>query len=173
MKKEFKFKKTRILFGIIILGLFLVISVSFILSPENYIRNIFSTQRGIRTLGTVGVLFFSSMLYAYVAILPRKYSIQITDDFLIDNSKYESLGKIEWKDIAKVERIKKYSIKLTLNKSVFKSKKINLFKRFLRYMTNWDYKNSIIISSALSDCTIDELFNNILENHKKYKKRNR
>ncbi len=169
MEKEFKFKRTRILFGIIFSGLFLVFSISFLLNPENYIRNIFTTARSIRTLGIIGILYFSSMLHSFFILLPRKYSIQITEEFLIDNSRYESLGKIKWRDITKIERVKKHSIKLTLNKSVFTIKKINLLKRFLLFMNNWDYKDSIIISSALSNCSIEELFENISVAYKKRK----
>ncbi len=169
MKKEFKFKKSRILFGILLSGLFLVFAISFLLTPENYIRNIFITVKSIRTLGIIGILFFSSMLYSFVMLLPKKYSIQITEEFLIDNSRYESLGKIKWKDITKIERVKKYSIKLTLKNSIFTTKKVNLLKRFLLFMNNWDYKDSIIISSALCDCGIEELFENISEAYKKRK----
>ena len=90
--------------------------------------------------------------------------------FIIDNSRYESLGKIEWQNISKIERIKKKSIEIFVNESVFKNRKLNLIKKFLMFMGNWNYKKSIIISSALLDCSIEELYENITKSYKSYKK---
>ena len=89
---------------------------------------------------------------------------------MIDNSRYESFGKIEWKKISKIQRIEKYSIELFLNKSVFEDRKINLLKKFLLFMGNWNYKKSIIISSVALDCSVEELYEEINLAHKKDKK---
>ncbi|WAC02902.1 hypothetical protein N7U66_04985 [Lacinutrix neustonica] len=115
----------------------------------------------IQIIGIIGIAYFSTLLYSFLRILPRKYAILISDDFLIDNSKYESLGKIRWCDISEIQRFKKNNIELTLNKTVFKTKKRNLLKRFLTFMHNWNYKKNILISSALIDCNLEELFETI------------
>ncbi len=167
MNKEFKFKKSRILLGILFFSLMLFASVCFLINPELFLRNVFMKVIHIQTLGIIGILYFSVLLFSFFKILRRKYAIQITKEFLIDNSKYESLGEIKWKDISEIQRFKKNNIKLILNKNVFNSKKRNLLKRFLTFMHNWNYKKSILISNALIDCSIEELFESISIANKK------
>lgn len=156
MYREFKFKKGNVLFGLIFYTLLLLIFISFLINPEIYIRNVFMTERSIIIIGIIGIIYSSSVLYSFIRLLSRKYSIKITEEFLIDNSKYESLGKIKWKDISKIQRFKKNNIELTLNRDIIKNK--NLLKRFLTFIHNWNYNKSILISSALIDCNIEELF---------------
>ncbi|WP_442899863.1 STM3941 family protein [Gaetbulibacter sp. NE] len=156
MYREFKFKKGKVLFGLIFYVLLLLIFISFLINPEIYIRKVFMTERSIIIIGIIGIIYSSSVLYSFIILLSRKYSIKITEEFLIDNSKYESLGKIEWKDISKIQRFKKNNIELTLNRDILKNK--NLLKRFLTFMHNWNYNKSILISSALTDCNTEELF---------------
>jgi len=158
MKNEIKFKKSRIFLAAIFVTAMFATSISFLLTPEIYLRNVFSTVRKIQIIGTIIFIYSSALLYSLVRISTRKYAIRITDEFLIDNSKYESLGEIKWKDIFKIQRLKKNNIEVFLNPTVFKTKKSNLLKRFLRFMHNWNYKKSILISSAALDCSIEELF---------------
>ena len=172
MRKEIKFRKGRrgkILLGIIFFALFLILSFSFLLNSDIYIRNIFMTGKGIQVIGIIGIIYYSSLLYSFFKISLRKHAILITEDFLIDNSKYESLGKIKWRDISKIQRFKKNNIELFLNTNAFKSEKSNLLKRILRFMHNWNYKKSILISNSLLDCSIEELFEIISVAHEKYK----
>lgn len=170
MNKEFKFKKGRILLGIFFLLLMLFLSFNFLFEPEKFITNIFTSKEKFQIIGIIGIFLFSASIFSLLKILSRKYAIQITDDFLIDNSKYESFGKIDWKNISKTQRIKKYSIEIFLNESVFKDREINLLKKFLLFMYNWNYKKSIIISSAVLNCSIEELYKEINLAHQKNKK---
>lgn len=163
MNKEIKFKKNRIFLGILLFSLMFSVSIYFLINPEIFLRNVFMRVEHIQT---IGIVYFSVLLYSFLKILPRKYAIQITDDFLIDNSKYESLGKIKWKDISEIQKLKKRNIELILIKDM---PKINLLKKFLSIMHNWNYKKSILISSALIDCSIDDLFETISVNHKNNK----
>ena len=167
MNKEFKFKKNRILLGTLFFSLMLLASIYFLINPELFLRNVFMKVIHIQTLGIIGILYFSVLLFSFFIILRRKNAIQITEEFLIDNSKYESLGKIKWKDISEIQRFKKNNIKLILNKNVFNTKKRNLLKRFLTFMHNWNYQKSILISNALIDCSIEELFETISIANKK------
>ena len=64
-------------------------------------------EERIQILGLIGILYYSSLLFSYLIILPRKYAITISDDYLIDSSKYESLGKIKWTDISKIKKFNK------------------------------------------------------------------
>lgn len=123
------------------------------------------TEGSIKIIGIIGIIFASSELYSFIRLLPRKYAIIITEKCLIDNSKYESLGKIEWKDISKIQRFKKNNIEFFLNKDILKNE--NLLKRFLTFMHNWNYKKSILISSALIDCSTEDLFVTISEAYEK------
>jgi hypothetical protein len=170
MIKDFKFNKKRIFLGIFFSLLMLLISIFFVLKSEIFIRNVFMKTIHIQILGTIGIMYFSFLFYSLLRLFPRKYALIVSDEYLIDHSRYESFGKIEWKNISKIQKIKKESIELYLNKSVFQNRKMNLLEIFLVFMHNWNFKKSIIISSALMECSIEELFNEITfayQNHKK------
>lgn len=169
MDKEIKFKKNRILLGMLFFYLMLFASILFFIYPEMFLTNVFTKGIYIQTLGAIGILYFSVLLFSFFKIIRRKYAIQITDDFLVDNSKYESLGKINWTDITKTQRLKKRSIEIYLKRDIYKTKNRNLFKRFLAIMSNWNYRKSIIISSALTDQSIEDLFEDITNAYKGYK----
>ena len=173
MNCEIKFKKKRIILGIIFFSIFLSLSIWFIVNPKIFIRNFLMTESHIILLGLIGVITYIPFLFSFITILPRKVALTITDNYLIDRSKYESLGKISWGDVAKIKRIKKRSLRITFKKPIFENKKMFFVKRFLLFMQNWDYKDSIIISTALLECDIDYLEDKILEAYKNYKKHNR
>lgn len=63
--------------------------------------------------------------------------------------------------------IKEKNIEVFVQKDLFKTKKRNWLKKFLAIMSNWNYKESIIISSALMDISTGELFEIIAVAHKK------
>ena len=166
MSKEIKFKKNRILLGILFFSLMLFASICFLVNPELFLRNKFMKVEHILIIGIIGFVYFSTLLFSFFKIFQREYAIQITDDFLIDNSKYESLGKIKWKDIIKIQRLKKRSIEVFVKRELYKTKKINLLKKFLAIMNNRNYKKSIIISSALTETSIENLFEEITNNYR-------
>ena len=170
MIKDYNFNKKRILLGTFSFLFMLFLSIYLVLEPEKFIRNIFMKEEPIQILGIIGIIFFSTLFYSFIKLFSRKIALQITEEYLLDNSKYEALGQIEWKNITKVKRIKKYSIEFFVNESIFKDKNISLLKKALLFMQNWNYKKSIIISSALLDCSIEELFDNITLAYKNYKK---
>lgn len=117
----------------------------------------------IFSLGIIGIIYNSVAFFSLLKLFSRKEAIVFTDKYLIDHSRYESLGEIEWKEITKIERLKKYSIEVTLRKNYLSHRKIKLIKKFLLYMHNWNYNKSIIISSALLDCGTNDLFNLMTE----------
>ncbi|WCO03577.1 STM3941 family protein [Psychroserpens ponticola] len=166
MNKEIKFKKNRILLGILFFSLMLFASIWFLANPELFLRNVFMKEKHIQTIGIIGVIYFSALLFSFFKILRKKYAIQITDDFLIDNSKYESLGKVKWRDITKIQRLKKRSIEVFVKRDIHKTRKRNLLSKFLAIMNNRNYKESIIISSALTDISIEDLFEGITSTYK-------
>jgi len=169
MNIEIKFKTRKVFIGMIFYIILLVFSISFLLKPDIYIRNVFATTLRIQIIGIIGTIYFSTLLYSLAKIFSRKYAILITDDFLIDKSKYESIGKIKWSEISKVKRLKKRNIQVFLNEKDLTTNKSNLLKKYLRFMHNWNHKKSTLISSALLDCSIDELFETISASHKNNK----
>lgn len=169
MNQEIKFKKWRILLGVAVLLFLLTVSISFILAPENFLRNKYSSTVYIQIIGVFMAVFSVSQIVSYVLILNRTNAIIITDKCLIDRSKYESLGEINWSDISKISRLKKNTIQVHLSEAYLKRNSMNPYKVFLRMMTNWNYKGSIIISSTFLHIGIDELYMVISNTHKKKK----
>ena len=166
MRKEFKFRKEKIFYGLLFFSLMLCVSIAFTTHPELFVRNVFVSEKHIQILGSIGILYFSSLVYSFLRILSRKYAIVISDDFLIENSKYESLGKIKWTDISKIERFKNRTIEITLKEDLYSAEKRSLLKSFLTFMHNWNNKKRILISSALLDCNIEILLEEITNAHR-------
>lgn len=169
MNCEIKFKTKRIILGILFFSVFLSFSVALMVSPKIFIRNFLMTEKAIILLGMIGAVTNLALLFSFVKILPRKVALVITDNYLIDRSKYESLGKISWGDVAQIKRIKKRSLQITFKKPIFEEANLSFVKKWLLFLQNWSYKNSIIVSSALLDCDIDYLEDKILEGYKNYK----
>ena len=170
MNLEIKFRKERITLGIIFSLIMLTFSIFFILKPEIFLRNVFMKILHIQILGIIGIVWFSALFFSILKLYFKKYALCITEEFIIDNSRYESLGKIKWQNISKIERIKKKGIEIFVNEAVFQNRKLNSIQKFLMFMGNWNYKKSIIISSALLDCSIEELYENITKTYQSHKK---
>lgn len=94
MKQEFEFKKGRKLLAILVFILFIIASLWLLLEPEIFIRNHFMKEIHIQILGVLWLLGSFFALCSFIMILPSKRAIVVTKDYLIDNSRYESLGKI-------------------------------------------------------------------------------
>lgn len=156
MNKIIKFKKRKVLLGIVLFAFYFAIALYFILSPDEMMEHIHSENKKLVQIQFLIVSIFPFLiLHSFLRILFKKKAIIITKEYLIDNSKYESLGKIKWEDISKIKRVKKRNIQIFLNPRKIKT---NPLKTFTRFLTNWEYRNSILITDALLDCTIDELF---------------
>ncbi|WP_298892417.1 STM3941 family protein [uncultured Psychroserpens sp.] len=168
---SFRYNKKRIGFGLVFFILFNIIGIWFIVEPEIFIRNFLMKEEHIKLIGIL--LFFYSlfMLCSFILLLNKKEAFIISDNYLIDNSRYESIGKIYFNEIHDVKRVKKYSLKIVLKESIFKIKKLNILQKILLMVNNWNSKNSIIVSSALMNCEIDVLEASISSYMDKYKHR--
>lgn len=168
--KKFFFNKKRIGFGIIVFLMFNIISIWFIREPAIFIRNFLMREKHIQTIGILAFVYTLLMLYSFIVLLFRnKVAFVIADSYLIDNTKFESVGEIHFSEISKVKRVKKYSLEIMLKEPVFKSKRFNLLKKITHISNNWNYKNTIIVSSALLlDCERNDLEKVILAAMKKY-----
>ncbi len=161
MVKIIKFKKSKVLLGIVFFAVYFAIALYFVLYPEGMMEHLHSNNKQLVQIPFfIASIFPLLILYSFLRILFRKKAIIITKDYLIDNSKYEALGKIKWDDITKIEKLKKRSIQIFLNRTSIKTSPL---KTFIRFLTNWKYKDSIIISDALIDCSRDELYKIIKE----------
>lgn len=170
MENKINFDKERIIYAILVAILFISLSIWLILNPKIFIRNFLMKEWHIILLGAITMISFLALIYSLLNILPRTSALIITEEYLIDNSRYEAIGKIRWDEISKIKRIKKYSIQIFLKKGIIERVNSNLLKKFLRWGHNWDYKNSIIISSVALECDIDYLEKKIMQAYKKNKK---
>ena len=171
VENKINFDKESVVFAILIVLLFISTSFWFILEPKIFIRNFLMKEWHIILLGVIGFIYFSAGLYSLLNILPRTCALIISEEYLIDNSRYEAIGKIRWDEISKIQRIKKSSIQIFLKNGVIERFNSNLLKKFLQWGHNWDYKNSILISSGHLECDIDYLEKKIMQAYKKAKRR--
>ena len=168
MIKTIKFKKRKILLGIVFFAIYFAIVLYFIFNPERMMEHLHSkNEKLVQIPFLIFSIFSFLMLHSILRILFRKKAIIITNEYLIDNSKYESFGKIKWKDISKIKRVKKRNIQIFLNPTKIKT---NPLKTFTRFITNWEYKNSILITDTYLDCSIEELYMTISKGYNANKK---
>ncbi len=167
METVINFNKWRVLFGIIFCITMVGISIWLILEPNIFVRNVFMREWHIILLGVISTVYFLILFYSFLKLLSRPYGIIISEEYFIDNSRYEAVGKVSWNEISKIKRIKKTSIQIFFEKNLSKNVSSNLLKKFLLMMHNWDYKNSIVISSALLKCDINYLEQKIVQAYKK------
>ena len=111
----------------------------------------------MQIIGILALPFFVALLFSFSRLLTRKYAIIISDDYLIDNSRYESFGIIYWEEISKLRRKGETNVVLVLREPSIKRKGLSFLKKYLLFMHNWNYKDGFLISSALLDCSIEEL----------------
>ncbi|MCI4671807.1 MAG: hypothetical protein MRZ79_26935 [Bacteroidia bacterium] len=150
----------------LVLLLFLATSVSFFLWPEAFVRNVYTKPEYIQILGIIGIVLYVALLFSYGSLFGRKTAIIITNEFLVDHSKYESLGEIRWSEVSRIQKIHKSNVEVFLNKEAFDSRKISWFKRFLMFMSNWKHEKSVLISSALLECSRETLYRHLKKAHK-------
>ena len=118
-----------------------------------------------------GVLALSTLFFTIINLYKRKSAIIITENFIRDNSKYDSIGTIYWHDIIDIRRINNNGIEIFVNKTVLRKTNLNYIKKFLLFMNNWNYNKSVIITTAFLDCNTEETFANIYSaylNNKNY-----
>jgi len=166
LDKKIKSKKGRILLALITC-LIMLASVIYITSYSS--KSMTNAERIV--LGILVIPWFLTLTYSFIRAIPRKFAIAISDEYLIDNSPFGVLGKIKWSEISKVRRKQKKSIEVFFKEPVFKRKGLNFFQKFLLFMHNWNYKKSIIISSALLDCSVEELYRMVYNAHRRFKRK--
>lgn len=157
MERKVKFRKKRIIGGIIFSIVGVGFSITFLFYSETFLRSPSEMPEFMQLLGCITLLYFSALLFSFFTLINREYALIISDDYLIDNSRYESFGKIYWEEISKVRRKGKTNLELVLKEPSVKRKGLSYLKKYLLFMHNWNYKSGFLISSALLDCNINEL----------------
>jgi len=167
---SFTFNRKRIVLGIVFFLFFSIIALWIIIEPKAFIRKVFMVQEYALLLGSFQLTYSLLMIYAYISLLlSKKEALVIRDSCLVDNSRFESLGKINFDEISEVKKFKKNSILITLKKPILK-RRISTLKKIVLIMNSWKTKNSIVISTALlHNCNQDTLEKLILQAIKKKK----
>ena len=169
---KFYFDKKRIVLGVAILIAFSCLSIWFIKEPEIFIRNFLMKKEHIQLFGYIALISSLIMTLAYIVLLFRKKeALIISDDYLIDNSKFESAGKIYFSEIKDIKKFKKYNVEIVLKDSIFKLKDLNIFQKIVFLLNNWYSKRySILITCAhILDCDRDKLYSILRKTYEKSK----
>jgi len=172
--KKFYFNRTRI---IVIIGTLLAFAAGalwFIKEPELFIRNFLVKKEHIQLFGYVSFLSGLVMTYAYVRLLFRKKeALIIADDYLIDNSKFESVGKINYNEIKEIKKFRKYNVELVLKDEVLHLKKLNFLQKIVFWLNHWySQRFSVFITCAhIRHCNRDQLYDILIASYQKYKSR--
>lgn len=158
MTKGFELNKRRIGLGILFFVILCMASLWIMTKPELVIEDSWVSKVFIKSIGLIGFVYGLLMFYSLlILIFTKKKGIIISSQYLIDYSRYESIGKIEFKEILAVNRIQKYTLEIVLKEPVFQSRQLKGLQKILLFANNWNYKKSIVISTALLYCDRNEL----------------
>lgn len=161
---KFLLDKNKVFLGVVFLIIFDILAIWLMCIPEFFKGNIIMIDWFRPIFGVIGFLYSSILLYGHIVLLFRnKEAFIIADHYLIDNSRYESVGKIYYNEINMINRLNKNGLEIVLKEPVFKSRKLYFIQKFLLIFNNWNYKNSIIVSCALLNCERNVLEKLILD----------
>ncbi len=114
-KIEIPLSKIKMLFLILGSLLFVVLCIFIIMNAENMQTRKLNNPMIIRIIALVGLLFFGIIL---VSILKKMFSKEpgliIDKDGIYDNSSGVSVGRIKWKDIIEIRKVKVSGTKFML-----------------------------------------------------------
>lgn len=161
---KFLLDKNKVFLGVVFLIIFNMLSIGLICEPGIFRRNLIMSNWFRPIFGAIGFLYSLTVLYGHIVLLFRhKEAFIISDNYLIDNSRYESVGKIYYSDIKMIKRLNKNGLEIVLKEPVFKSRELNIIQKLLLIFNNWNYKRSIIVSCAILNCERNVLEKVILD----------
>ena len=163
MLKVIYFNKKTLLFRYFALSLIVLLSIYIFINPEVLTNEKYNFPLLNRIIFSFMAFYSLALLYSNFKIFKRKFALKIDEEYLCENSSYDSIGIIKWEDIYEVKIINKRNIEIILNKDIIKYSNRNIFIKFLLYMKNWNYKKSIIISTANLNCERDEIYNSLIK----------
>ena len=163
MLKEIYFNKKILIFRYFTLSAIILLSIYVVLNPEVLTNKKYNLPLLNRIMFSFMAIYSFTLLYSNIKIFNREIALRINEQNLFENSSYESLGTINWEDVYQVNIINKRNIEIVINKNIITNSNRNFFIKFLLFMKNWNYKNSIIISTYNLNCEIDEIYNSLIE----------
>src|SRR5690554_2783647 len=96
----FKVNKKRLFINLLLLIIAWVLAFSLIINPKFFISTIFKNETIIIVSGILGFLYFTCILISrFIFLFKSQIAIQVQNDFFIDNSSYESVGKVYWENV--------------------------------------------------------------------------
>lgn len=169
----FKVNKKRLFINLLLLIIAWVLAFSLIINPNFFISTIFKNETIIIVSGILGFLYFTCILISrFIFLFKSQIAIQVQNDFFIDNSSYESVGKVYWenvKDISLAEtKLGNKYIKIHIKEGSLNQnfQNLNVLKRVLIIFKNWKFKSQILIFSDFIEADINELYNTLTQNQK-------
>ena len=187
MKKICNYNRKKILLFILFLALFLFLSIKLLIDDDDFALNFLIKGRVVRFMGFIGAFTIGiAIIWPIVLLMRKNPALIITDDYLIENIRYKSLGKIYYSEISGIKIFYRYAIDQGLFSRVFiERKKIKYLKITLKnpietrlnfidkfylkfFQMEDEFENNIYINSGLlKDCDLDELKKIISSNIKK------
>ena len=161
MFKEIYFNKKILVFRYITLSVIILVSIYIVINPELLTNKKYNSPVFNRIMFSFMFIYSFVILYSNIKLFNRGIALQITDQYLYDNSNFESLGLINLNDIYEVNIINKRNIEIILNQDIIAYSKRNFFIKILLFMKNWNYKKSIIISTDNLECERHEIYNSL------------
>jgi hypothetical protein len=156
--KTIKINNLKLIYLLIIYSIFFKLSLAFILCPDMFVSVLFRNKYILFLIGIISlpIMFLYSISYLLM-YLDKKSGMIVTDEYIIDNSQYESLGKIMWKDVKGITKDNKNLVLIMKNKPEYiKKLNLNVFKKTLIFFKNWSYKTTIILNNSTLDCKQEE-----------------
>jgi hypothetical protein len=124
--------------------------------------NVFMKDYHVLIIGYSCGLLSALKVVSILLMINRKIAIVVSDEYIIDNSSFESLGKIYWSEVIGVQVKARGNLKIEVSNINLKLKKKAFLHKILLHIHNLDYRNSVVISSALLSCTFEEFEKSIL-----------
>lgn len=173
----FKVNKKRLFINLLLLIIGWVLAFFLIINPDAFISTIFKNETIIIISGIVGFLYFTCILISrFIFLFKTQIAIQVQNDFFIDHSSYESIGKINWNNVENISlaetKLGKKYIKIHINKNFLNQKfqNSNILKKALIILKNWEFRSEILIFPHFIEIDIDELYDILTQGLNSFKK---
>ncbi len=155
-------------------GIFVVLGILFIFSPDKFITLLIKNTLLIRLIGIIAVIFFGFALIILTkkVLFDKNLGIIINEEGIIDNSSFVGVGLIKWEDITSIEKSKvrsTYFLLINVKNPKYYINTPNRIKSNLLKANYKSYGTPISISANFISCSFAQLENIILNSFEKYR----
>jgi hypothetical protein len=152
---------------------FTMAGISLIITPETFVSSIIKGTFFIQIVGIAAVLFFGFALILLIKAFftGGKFNLIITENGIIDNSTYSSVGMIKWEDIILIKSTKVKTTKFLLIYVKNSEKYINSKQRIKKMMLKGNFNlfgTPITITSNSLNCNFSKLEEVITKSYSMY-----